>query len=110
MTDKITPKKKHPGNPNWVKGTPQTWKPGQSGNPAGRPKLPEIQELRDALQATKELKGGQSLLQSICARAYDDSSLAIAIMRKLLPDMTKAEIEETKELIINIVDYSKADK
>ena len=110
LTD-VKPKRKR-GNPNFVKGkSPKIgWQKGQSGNPAGRPKLPEIQELRDALQATKELKGGQSLLQSICARAYDDSSLAIAIMRKLLPDMTKAEIEETKELIINIVDYSKADK
>ena len=100
MDEQNTPKRR--GNPNWVKGN--------IANPHGRPKKPEIEELREALQAAKELKGGQSLLQSICARAYDDSSLAIAIMKKLLPDMTKAEIEETKELIINIVDYSKGDK
>jgi hypothetical protein len=49
MTEEISEKQNNitkPGNPNWVRGKipegAKPWQPGQSGNPAGRPKDPGI--------------------------------------------------------------------
>jgi len=75
--------KRKRGNPNWEKGT--------SGNPLGRPKNPEIQLLRDALEMAKKEKG-INLLNNIVLRAYESDTLAIAILRKLIPDMTHNDI------------------
>jgi hypothetical protein len=70
------------GNPNWVKG--------KSGNPHGRPESPEKCELRLALdKAKKENKRG--LIEHCVQMAYKDSQMAIAIMKKILPDLSGDE-------------------
>ena len=87
-------------------GKPHRWKKGESGNPAGRPKNSDAEELRIALDAAKHLEGDQSLLESVCRRAYRSDALAIAILRKLLPDKTKSEVDENKTINIEIVNFA----
>lgn len=105
------PKKKR-GNPNMVKGNTmgvKPWEKGQSGNPNGRPKNPEIDELRKALKEATT-RNNQSLLASIVERAYRSDTLAVAILKKLMPDMTKQEIEAVGEINIIITNYKDAGK
>ena len=66
------------GNPSWVKGV--------SGNPAGGPKSPYRIELEKALilVAKKKKKG---FIQHLVERAFEDDAVAVAISKKILPDM-----------------------
>ena len=84
------------------------FKKGKSGNPGGRPKNTEIQMLRDAFEKAKGVKGDQSFLESCAIRAYTDTPLAIALLRKLLPDMTRQEIESAGDIKIVITSYKDA--
>ena len=71
------------------------WKPGESGNPAGRPKGTKnkfsIVDLQKAMDKAKEKNGGVSLLEHVCRKAYNDNGLAIAILKKMLPDLRRVE-------------------
>ncbi len=68
-------------------GTKTSWKPGQSGNISGRPRKPEIQELREALQqARKHHK--KDFLRHFVDRAYESDPVAIALARKIIPDLS----------------------
>lgn len=59
---------------------------GKSGNPAGRKKGKNaMDELRAAIK-TEEKKHKRTLMQQFVARAYEDSSVMVALMRKILPD------------------------
>lgn len=66
------------------------YKPGESGNPAGRPKGStnrySIKNLMDAI-AVVEKKEGKQLLQEFVGKAYEDKTVMIALMKKLLPDL-----------------------
>jgi len=70
------------GNPNWVKG--------KSGNPTGRPTGStgrfSVKALHEAL-AKVEAEKGESFLENVIRRAYTEDSVAIALLRKLLPDL-----------------------
>ena len=80
------------GNPNWKKG--------YTGNPNGRPRVPEIELFRNALaQVEKEKK--VSLLFHAVNRAYQDDNVLVALLKKILPDKLYTEIEDkTKNLDI----------
>lgn len=63
---------------------------GQSGNRNGRPKVPEIEELRKALaKAAKENK--RTFLEHLVKRAYENDSVAIAVAKKILPDLANVD-------------------
>ena len=62
------------------------------GNANGRPKNPEAQELRDALALAKK-KMGTSLLENVALRAYKSDPLAIAVLKKILPDKLENSLE-----------------
>ena len=64
----------------------------QKGNKygKGRPKKPEIDELRKALLVAKE-KHNLSLLEHFVERAYLDDSVLIAVMKKMLPDLKASD-------------------
>lgn len=68
------------------------FKKGKVSNPHGRPRVPEIQQLRDALDFAKKNNGDISFLQHYCMLAYKDKSVAVALANKILPDLSKQEI------------------
>ena len=68
---------------------------GVSGNPAGRPKGTKnkfsIAQLQSAFAHAQKKNDGVSFLDHICDEAYKDNSLAIALLRKLLPDLKEVK-------------------
>lgn len=54
-------------------------------------------ELLSALAEAKKKHGNVSLIQNVCDRAYEDTPLAIAILRKILPDMKQVEVTRKYE-------------
>lgn len=66
------------------------FKPGESGNPEGRPKNPAIEELRNALEKVQN-GDGSTLLEHFVKRAYESDAVLIAVVKKLLPDLRTVE-------------------
>jgi len=60
------------------------WKPGQSGNPLGRPKRPEIEELRKALAAAKK-ENNLGFLEMFVKKAYTEQPYALELFKKIIP-------------------------
>lgn len=69
------------------------FKKGHTANPHGRPRVPEIQQLREALEKAKKANGDVSFLEHYCNLAYNNHQVAIALANKILPDLSKAEIQ-----------------
>lgn len=67
------------------------FKKGQSGNPNGRPKAPEIEELRQALRIVRKRKGNKPFLIYFVELAYKNPIVAVALAKKLLPDKIQGE-------------------
>ncbi len=72
------------GNPNWRKG--------QSGNPNGRPRVPEIEALREAIE-TVERRKKKKLFIHLVEQAFKDKTVLIALVRKIIPDRQVEEEE-----------------
>ncbi len=68
------------------------FKPGETANRLGRPRVPEIQQLREALDKAKAANGDVSFLEHYCHLAYKDKAVAVALANKILPDLSKQEI------------------
>ena len=83
--------------------TTTSWKPGQSGNPKGRPKNKASLALQEALQAA-EKKNNKSLLEHFVQRAYEDDTVLIALMRKILPDVkfVAADVHSQKDISVTV--------
>lgn len=63
------------------------------GNPGGPGRPPGVnREIEDALTRAKGRHEDVSLLDNVCDRAYDDTPLAIALLRKRYPDMRQVEV------------------
>lgn len=74
-------------------GTPHRWGKGETGNRHGRPRVPEVEELRIALQKAKK-ENNKSFLEHFVQRAYRDDTVAIALAKKILPDKLETELKD----------------
>ena len=74
--------------------------PYSSGNPKGRPPIPEIEELRKALHAAQK-KFDKSFLEHFVERAFKNDQVAIALAKKLIPDRIANEGEVLK--VFNLI-------
>lgn len=68
-------------------------KPGHTNNPNGRPPAGEsfVEQLREAVKVVgKEKK--KTLMRHAVERAYEEDSVLIAMMRKLIPDLNETDV------------------
>jgi len=69
--------------------------PGECGNPNGRPKGSKnhysIAELWQAIKEVEGKKGKKKLLEVFVEQAYDNPTIMVALMKKLLPDLRSIE-------------------
>lgn len=86
------------------------FKKGNNCNPAGRPRQPEIEKLRQAV-AEVEAEQKKSLYKHLVEQAFKDSSVLVALTKKFVPDITKADIDVgvniPKGITINFSDGKK---
>jgi len=81
---------------------PQLYKPGQSGNPKGRPKgSTYMAELNKAIKEVEKEKK-KSFFKKVIERAYISDSVLIAVLRKFIPDKLKQEFEGLEGIEITI--------
>lgn len=81
---------------------PQIFKPGQSGNPNGRPKGSGYMEQLTAAIKTIEKDKKKKLFDRFVEQAYSNPTIMVALMNKLLANRQHTEIEgiEPLEIII----------
>ena len=60
------------------KTEPHRWQKGESGNPEGRPRKPEIEELRKAIKKVQD-EQDSTLLEHLVKRAYQSDQVLIAL-------------------------------
>jgi hypothetical protein len=83
--------------------TPGSWKPGQCGNPLGRPRGKTVTvQLEKAIKRV-EKNHDIKLIDYFVERAYKNDVVLIALMKKLLLDKRFAE----KELQVDPIDFTK---
>ncbi len=75
------------GNPNWKKG--------KSANPKGRPPGIKNFTISDLIDAIREVEKEKEigLYKKFVNKAYVNSAVMIALIKKLIPDKTHTEIE-----------------
>jgi 3-phosphoglycerate kinase len=85
-------------NPNWKKGI--------SGNPKGRAKgsVNEAKAQLFAALKAAEKKNGISFISDYVQKSYNDTPRAIALLKKIVPDLTEADIgDETLRTFADII-------
>ena len=84
-------------------GTAGSFKKGDKRiNRSGRPRTPEIGELRAALKKVAE-QTGVPFIELFVRMAYKHKEVAIALAKKILPDKVKGEGFENSGVYIYIV-------
>ena len=70
------------------------FKKGQSGNPAGKKKgtVDFISQLKAEIKEVEKEKG-VSLIKFAVQKAYTNPQVLIAILKKIIPDMSQSEIK-----------------
>lgn len=77
------------------------WKKGESGNPKGRPRNSEIEELRRAIRSV-ERKKKKKLFEQFIERAFKSDAVLVATIKKLVADKTQTEVDLGGEVNVNI--------
>ena len=75
------------------------WKPGESGNPKGGIRKPEIELVRQAIDATEKEKK-KSLWKHLIEQCYIDNAVLIAVAKKFMPDQVSIGIDKSRNQII----------
>lgn len=85
------------------KSLPQTWKPGISGNPHGRPRKGRsaIETLEAALEKV-EKEYGKSFIEHFVEKAYTNDRIAIALFNKLFPNVISPEVQDAPAQIVYV--------
>ncbi len=69
------------------------FKPGQAGNPGGRPKDPEVQKLLRAIKKVQE-DTGKNVYEEIVKMALSGNAKAIStVLKKLIPNRKQQTID-----------------
>lgn len=70
------------------------------GNTKGRPRKPEIEELRKAIEQVQKEKG-EKLLTHFVRRAYVNDEVLKALAKKIVPDLTSisGEVEMQHKIL-----------
>lgn len=63
----------------------------------GRPKKPEIEQLRLAIKSVQKDKDF-TLLEHFVEQAYKDNTVLVALMKKLVPDCKQVDLEAGESL------------
>ena len=79
-----------------------SWKPGQSGNPLGRQKNSAKDELDRSIRRVQDKKN-KKLLDHFVERAYEDNTVLIAVIKKLVPDIKFIESEHKTDNTIRVI-------
>jgi len=58
-----------------------------TGNKSGRPRKPEIELFRAALEKVEQ-EQGTTLLEHAVKRAFTSEAVLVAVLKKILPDLT----------------------
>jgi hypothetical protein len=75
---------------------------GQVANPNGRPKRPEIEELRLALKKAKE-NNDKSFIEHYVELAFKDKQVAIALANKVLPELKEIDLGENTQAVLRVL-------
>ena len=79
------------------------FQPGQSGNPGGRPKDPEVEKFKRALKRVQE-ETGKDVYEEIIKLALMGNGKALTtVLKKLIPDRKQQELDITGLKSIEII-------
>ena len=81
-------------------------RPGHTNNPNGRPPAGEafVEQLRAAIKKVGKDKG-KSLIRHAVERAYEEDTVLIALLKKLLPDQIGLGDLDGKPLTFAVINY-----
>ena len=73
------------------------FQPGNNLNPKGRPRKPEVELVRKAIESVGEKKK-KTLWLHLIEQCYEDNAVLIAVAKKFVPDKIEAEVTEKVDL------------
>ena len=85
------------------------FKPGQSGNPDGRPKSQAKTLLKKALEKASKNHNNVAFLDMVAEKAFIDKEWGLAVFHKLVPTLKAIEAEITTEGFKIIIERPKSD-
>jgi hypothetical protein len=91
----------------FTKDTPTAFKPGQSGNPAGRPKSITLSEaLRlELAKASPEGDGEQTYAEAIAAILCQTAATGNILAAKEIADRTEGKPKQAVDMNMNVTDW-----
>lgn len=94
-----------------IRRIPSTaYKPGQSGNPNGRPINPERKQLIAALRAVKRNHNNVDFLHHIADTAYENTTMAMKVLDKLVPNAENPKEDNANTGIKQLIIVRNGDK